>query len=135
MSTTPALPVVNTQVQALLDQLPDIRRADEEGVHQARVAMRRLREVLPALTVTHPDDASRLRKMARRLGRQLGRLAVNAGCADGDELALVIEAEDRGIAGHGNALASPPAFVASSEHDGNHRRDQRVAAIRPLHYD
>ena len=74
MSTTPALPIVNNQVQTLLDQLPDIRRADEEGVHQARVAMRRLREALPPLTVTHPDAANDLRKMARRVGGHLGRL-------------------------------------------------------------
>lgn len=74
MVTTPALPIVNTQVRVLLDQLPDLRRADEEGVHEARVAMRRLREVLPLLTVTHPRAARGLRKVARRVGRNLGRL-------------------------------------------------------------
>src|SRR5687768_11519009 len=100
MSTTPALPVVNTQVQALLDQLPDIRRADEEGVHQARVAMRRLREVLPALTVTHPDDASRLRKMARRLGRQLGRLR------ELDVMRMQLDAFEKRASGASAAIAT-----------------------------
>ena len=74
MVTAPALPLVNSQVQVLLDKLPAIRRADEEGVHEARVAMRRLREVLPLLTVTHPDAAGELRAIARRVGRNLGRL-------------------------------------------------------------
>jgi CHAD domain-containing protein len=74
MPTAPAIPVVNVHIQELLDHVPGIRRAEAEAVHQARVAARRLREVLPLLTLTHPTTASILQSAARKITRQLGRV-------------------------------------------------------------
>lgn len=45
---------------------------EPEAVHQARVASRRLREVLPALTVTQGRAGRALRKDVRRVTRALG---------------------------------------------------------------
>ncbi len=45
---------------------------EPEAVHQARVASRRLREVLPALTVTHGRAGRAVRKDVRRVTRAFG---------------------------------------------------------------
>jgi CHAD domain-containing protein len=73
---SPPLPidVVNANIQELLDHLPAVRRAEPEGVHQARVATRRLREGLPLVAISHPDAATSLRRIVRRIGRELGRV-------------------------------------------------------------
>lgn len=54
--------------------LPGIRRGESESIHQGRVAMRRLREVLPLLWLSHPDEADEWRKRARKVRRRLGRV-------------------------------------------------------------
>jgi CHAD domain-containing protein len=68
------LTVLQTQVDALLGQLPAVRDADVEGVHQARVATRRLREALPLLSRSYPGDVKRVKKIVKRAGRRLGRV-------------------------------------------------------------
>jgi len=61
-------------IDSLLGQLPAIREGTEEGFHQGRVAIRRVRETLPIVR-GHYDDKmlvsieTRLRKAARVLGR------------------------------------------------------------------
>jgi len=66
--------VLQTQVEALLGQLPAVRDADVEGVHAARVATRRLREALPLFSRSYPDDVKRVKKLVKRAGRRLGRV-------------------------------------------------------------
>jgi CHAD domain-containing protein len=66
--------VLQTQIDALLRQLPAVRDADVEGVHQARVATRRLREALPLFARSYPADVKRVRKLVKRAGRRLGRV-------------------------------------------------------------
>jgi CHAD domain-containing protein len=66
--------VLQTQIDALLRQLPAVRDADVEGVHQARVATRRLREALPLFSRSYPADVNRVRKLVKRAGRRLGRV-------------------------------------------------------------
>jgi CHAD domain-containing protein len=66
--------VLQTQVNALLGQLPAVRDADVEGVHAARVATRRLREALPLFSRSYPADVKRVKKLVKRAGRRLGRV-------------------------------------------------------------
>jgi CHAD domain-containing protein len=66
--------VLQSQVDALLGQLPAVRDADVEGVHAARVATRRLREALPLFSRSYPDDVKRVKKLVKRAGRRLGRV-------------------------------------------------------------
>ena len=66
--------VLQTQIDALIGQLPAVRDANVEGVHAARVATRRLREALPLFSRSYPGDVKRVRKLVRRAGRRLGRV-------------------------------------------------------------
>ena len=69
----PAL-LARRPVRALLAQWPLAVSGEVEGIHQARVASRRLRELVPALA--HPRDAPearRLRRGLRVITRLLGR--------------------------------------------------------------
>jgi CHAD domain-containing protein len=68
------LTVLQTQVEALLGQLPAVRDADVEGVHAARVATRRLREALPLFSRSYPADVKRVKKLVKRASRRLGRV-------------------------------------------------------------
>lgn len=54
-------------------QLPALRDGDAEAVHDARVATRRLREIL-AVLISQEDCARRVRKLIRKAGRELGRV-------------------------------------------------------------
>src|SRR5687768_5633560 len=74
MSSPSAITVVNGHIQELLAQLPAIRHGESEAIHQGRVATRRLSEVLPLLALSHPDEADRLRRLARTVRRRLGRV-------------------------------------------------------------
>jgi CHAD domain-containing protein len=69
----PAL-LARRPVRALLAQWALAVSGEVEGIHQARVASRRLRELVPALA--HPRDAHEARRLRRRLRvitRLLGR--------------------------------------------------------------
>jgi CHAD domain-containing protein len=64
---------LSRRAEALAGQLHDALKGDVDAVHQARVATRRLREVVPIVTVGHDDKKSarllrRLRKLTRALG-------------------------------------------------------------------
>lgn len=54
--------------------MPGVRDGDPDSVHAARVATRRLREVLPLVSSSNPNMAARLGGVVRRAGRQLGRV-------------------------------------------------------------
>ena len=74
MSSPSAISVVNGHIEELLSHLPGIRHGESESIHQGRVVMRRLREVLPLLSLSHPDEANEWRKQARKVRRRLGRV-------------------------------------------------------------
>jgi CHAD domain-containing protein len=74
MSSPSAISVVNGHIEELQAHLPGIRDGESESIHQGRVAMRRLREVLPLLWLSHPDEANEWRKRARKVRRRLGRV-------------------------------------------------------------
>ena len=61
-------------VRALLDQWPRALAGEVEGIHQARVASRRLRELVPAVArAADARDARALRRGFRAVTRLLGR--------------------------------------------------------------
>ena len=74
MWSASAISVVNGHIEELLARLPGIRHGESESIHQGRVAMRRLREVLPLLWLSHPDEANEWRKRARKVRQRLGRV-------------------------------------------------------------
>ena len=75
-ATTAVLPALSRSIRRQTDVfarwLPLARAGDEKGVHQARVATRRLREALPLLTAAGAGEAGGVRREIRRLTRALG---------------------------------------------------------------
>jgi CHAD domain-containing protein len=69
-SPTPFTLFVN-QLRILRSQLPGVRDGDPESVHDARVATRRIRELLELVDGNHAED---VRADVRRMGRDLGRV-------------------------------------------------------------
>src|SRR5687767_14003814 len=65
--------LVQTHVHTMLGHLPGVFDGDVESVHQARIATRRLREVLPLVGSDDPS-ASRAAETLRDAGRALGRV-------------------------------------------------------------
>ena len=77
-TVTPSL-LVQRHLDTMLEQLPRALDGDVEGVHQARIATRRLREALPfvlpsARRKANPDDPDGLVRTVRNAGRHLGRV-------------------------------------------------------------
>ena len=68
--TPPSELVIRQRLAALARALPAARRGDVNGVHQARVATRRLREALPLLAGRRLGR--KLRKQVQRVTRGLG---------------------------------------------------------------
>lgn len=76
-ATTGARPdladVIAALAQTLSTELARARQGDVEGIHRARTASRRLREVLPVAAVAAPGaGADRARREIRRITRVLG---------------------------------------------------------------
>ena len=63
--------LVRSHLQQMLEHLPGVFNGDIESVHQARVATRRLREVLPLISVTRRETSSAF-DIVRSAGRELG---------------------------------------------------------------
>jgi CHAD domain-containing protein len=60
---------------ALLDQLPGVRDGNADAVHDARVATRRLRALMPILSVCYPHaDLKGTARTVKKAGRALGRV-------------------------------------------------------------
>jgi CHAD domain-containing protein len=66
--------VLDTEIDALIGFLPLVRDGDVDGVHDARVTTRRLREALPLFARSFPDDVRRVKRLVKRAGRKLGRV-------------------------------------------------------------
>jgi CHAD domain-containing protein len=65
--------VLYTHTEALFGYLPAVCDGDVEGIHQARVVTRRLREALPLFANSFPQDVQRVTRLVKSLGRKLGR--------------------------------------------------------------
>jgi CHAD domain-containing protein len=74
MDVRPPSFLAASYVADFLRHLPAVRNGDIEGVHQARVATRRLREVAPLLMSSRGREAEEWTRLARRAGRRLGRV-------------------------------------------------------------
>ena len=73
MTTPSPREILSKLLVELLGHLPGIRDGDAESVHEARVATRRLREVLP-LVRAHPEREEAVTAAIRRASRRLGRV-------------------------------------------------------------
>ena len=107
------------------EELPGVRDGDTESIHRARVATRRLREILPLLI----DKADPLLATIRRAGRALGRVR------DVDVMAeLLVRAETRMPSA---ALVIVPARqrIASDQQRSRRRLIKRLEslAVNRLH--
>ena len=60
------------RVEALAGHLEAALEGDERGIHQARVATRRLREIVPVVVETRKGLGAKLRRRLKRLTRALG---------------------------------------------------------------
>ena len=61
-------------ITEFVGQLPGIRDGHPESVHAARVATRRLREVIPLLAGSHAQEGDAFEALVRSAGRALGRV-------------------------------------------------------------
>ncbi|HUF47098.1 MAG TPA: CHAD domain-containing protein, partial [Vicinamibacterales bacterium] len=94
---------IEREARALRRHLRRARDGDVEGVHQARVASRRLREMLPLAGLAAPDEVRALTRVVRRVGRLFGpvreidvsRAIWDAQARDGDWPPAVVAALER----------------------------------------
>jgi CHAD domain-containing protein len=111
-SPTPFTLFVN-QVRTLRSQLPGVRDGNPDSVHDARVATRRIRELLELVDGNHAED---VRADVRRMGRALGRVR------DVDvRIALLARLESR-------IPPAAPALVAL-RHTLEQKRAKRLRAV------
>jgi len=89
--------LIRHRLSALDRALPGARRGDADAIHQARVATRRLREVLPL--VVRGADGRKLRKRTRGLTRVLGAVReLDVALMTLDELEAQPDIPRRGLA-------------------------------------
>ena len=69
---TPLAQSVSRRVEALAEHLHAALDGEEHAIHHARVATRRLREILPVAIDTHAGRGQRLRRRLKRLTAALG---------------------------------------------------------------
>ncbi|MEO5821243.1 MAG: CHAD domain-containing protein [Vicinamibacteraceae bacterium] len=103
------------RVEALAENLEAALAGQERGIHQARVATRRLREIVPVVVETRKGLGAKLRRRLKRLTRALGPVReLDVACA------LVTD----------RAAGQPePAVVALRAH----LTEQRLVALDRLH--
>jgi CHAD domain-containing protein len=70
-ASQPRYALLHTQISRLNRVLPGVAEGDVRAIHRARVASRRLREILPLLELD-PDVTRKLNKRLRRITRSLG---------------------------------------------------------------
>ena len=94
-SVTPAA-LIQRHLETTLAQLPAVFDGDQESTHKARVATRRLREVLP-LGGEHSSEAV---DVVRDAGRHLGRVR------ELDVMQALLESMSRNVVGSGTLVAT-----------------------------
>ena len=119
----PAAQLVRARLVRLLQALPAAQAGDATSVHQARVASRRLREVLPVAGGPDPGPGwRRARRRARRITRALGPVR---------ELDVALETleefERRGVAAQTATARVRQALVAGRQA----RRRDMLEALSP----
>ena len=66
--------ILGRMIMEFVGQLPGIRDGHPESVHAARVATRRLREIIPLLAASYPQEGGAFEALIRSAGRALGRV-------------------------------------------------------------
>src|SRR5262245_45883959 len=75
LSVVTPISILRTHAKALMDTLAQLDDGDVEAVHDARVASRRIRQVLPLTDQWHrPKTIEELTDRFREIGRALGRV-------------------------------------------------------------
>jgi CHAD domain-containing protein len=64
--------LLKKRLDSFTKTLPGVEQGDVSSIHRARVASRRLRELLPTLHVKHPTAVHKLGKRLRKVTRRLG---------------------------------------------------------------
>jgi CHAD domain-containing protein len=72
LTLNPPRAVLRQELAELVGCAAGLRHADPESVHQARVASRRIREILPLFAGAHPDATEALQASLKKIGRWLG---------------------------------------------------------------
>ena len=114
MSSPVLQSLIAFRVDELFDEMPGVRDGDAESIHRARVASRRLRELLPLTGESHATAEAR--RVVRAAGRQLGRVR------DLDIMTGL-------LARYEDAMPSATAALAFARQEV---RRQRCAAVREL---
>jgi len=123
--STLSVALLRQRLVSLLNAMPAAQAGDEDSVHEARVASRRLRGVLPVLGARAGGPVlARARREVRRITRALGPVReIDV------SLALLAEFETRG--------AAPAAAIAGVRHaltvDRAVRRREMLAVLTPSH--
>jgi CHAD domain-containing protein len=130
----PIMPLSSTRSELLkkrLDQftrvLNSVEQGDVRGLHRARVASRRLRELLPLLQL----DADKARKLGRRLKRVTTRLGT---VRELDVLLLLVDEQHVSGRSRSSALGRVGITVAKDRDDARKRLATRlpIAGMRRL---
>jgi CHAD domain-containing protein len=118
MASVPVLArLVARPLDALAEHLPRAIEGHTHDIHQARVASRRLRELLPIVgRAIDRGPRRRLRRRLRALTRTLGPVR---------ELDVTLES----IAALTSGLAAPPPFAATLTRALEHARTEKLAAL------
>lgn len=119
MASVPVLArLIGRRLQALTEHLPAALEGDVHGVHQARVASRRLRELLPIVGgAMKRGPARRLRRRLRSLTRALGPVR---------ELDVMLASIDRMT----ESLSTPRIAVTELKRSIVSLRATRLASLR-----
>ena len=111
-------------LSALLEQWPLARAGDAEGIHRARVARRRLRELVPVLAAASDEgDAAALRRRLRDVTRLLGP------SRELDVAGLSLSAIERRSPVHAAAIAVVRAHVERERARAGRVKRQAAAAV------
>lgn len=109
-----------TRLHHFARELPGVEEGSVEALHHARVATRRLRELLPVLGWEH-DTARKLRRQLRKVTRRLGAVR------ELDVLILLIdEYEQRGRKFGSTALKRLRQTVLQKQHAARERLAERL---------
>jgi CHAD domain-containing protein len=89
--------VLKRRIKALETHLPGAFAGNPRALHRARVASRRLREVLPLMTTVGPKATRRVRRLTRWLGR-VREMDVGLQLLETDEVRRVVSLQTLGEA-------------------------------------
>jgi CHAD domain-containing protein len=128
MSVSAVQRALTRRVRALERDLPAALDNDIEALHRARVASRRLREILPVLALG--DDSGR-RAPVRKLRRRLRRLTFALGGVRELDVALgILEHLRRDHPDLGDVLSSAKASMDAERRECRSEMERQVESVR-----